>query len=121
MLADNPSGCYKLAAARKTASQEYPAMSNVSITLTKSEAMSAAWALKANATEAYCDERLTVAATNYSLAARLFFAAGYTSKGVLCNTLAQAIDAEAIAIASGDDDAAEYASSQIIDLQVEVY
>jgi hypothetical protein len=91
----------------------------IDIAFTKAEAISAAWALKADAAEAYCDERLTVAGTHYSLAARLFFASGYLSKGVLCERLAAAVDAEAIAIATEDDDAAEHASSAIIDIQAE--
>jgi hypothetical protein len=91
----------------------------IQIALTKAEAISAAWALKHDAAAAYCDERLTVASTHYSLAARLFFASGYLSKGNLCRQLAIAIDAEAIAIATEDDDAAEYASSSVIDLQQE--
>jgi hypothetical protein len=92
----------------------------VEVTFSKVEALSAAWALKASAAEAYCDERLTVAGTNYSLAARLFFASGYTSKGTLCSQLAQLIDQEALAIASGNDDDAQYASDSIADLKVEL-
>jgi hypothetical protein len=91
----------------------------VNIAFTKAEAISAAWALKHDAAAAYCDERLTVDSTHYSLAARLFFASGYLSKGNLCRQLATAIDAEAIAIATEDDDAATVASSAVIDIQAE--
>jgi hypothetical protein len=92
-------------------------MNTVPVPFTKIEAITAAWALKDSAAEAYCDERLTVAAAHYSLAARLFFTSCYTAKGNVCRLLATAIDQEAIAIAAGDDDAAEYASSQIIEMK----
>lgn len=93
------------------------AQTPILVPFTKSETISAAWALKADAAEAYCDERLTSAATNYSQAAKLFFAAGYNSKGALCQQLATLIDQEAIAIAAGADDEAQYASDQITDLR----
>jgi hypothetical protein len=88
----------------------------ISIDFTKAQTITAALALKASAAEAYCDERLSAAATEYTIAAKLFFASGYVTLGNRCHQLATAIDQEAVAIAAGEEDAAGYLASQITSL-----
>jgi hypothetical protein len=81
------------------------------------ETITAALALRAHATEAYCDERLTTASSVYALAARFFVAAGYDAKANVCRQLSLAITNEAIAIAAGDEAEAGYVAGTIKEMQ----
>jgi hypothetical protein len=92
-------------------------MSTYRFEFTPADTITAALALKAYATEAYCDERLTVASSVYMLAARFYAAAGYDKRANICRQLSLAITNEAIAIASGNEDEAGYVSGTITEMQ----
>ena len=55
-----------------------------------------ALAVSTSATSAYLDERLTTAATEHALAARLWDAVGYSAKATCHRQLSHAADREAI-------------------------
>jgi hypothetical protein len=89
----------------------------LSFEFTKTQTITIALALKAHACEAYCDERLVIAAVEYGLAAKLFFASEYNLLGNKCRQLALAIDNEYLARAAGDEEEADYVGTTITQMQ----
>jgi hypothetical protein len=77
------------------------------IELSRIELVNLALGISAAASSAYIDDRLTVAAINHTLAAKLWTQAGYNTKAAHHQLLAQAIDLEAIEAAV--DEASEEA------------
>jgi hypothetical protein len=73
----------------------------MTIDLTKTDLINLALALSAQASSSYVDERLTTAATEHVLAARLWSAAGYGCKASHHLVLANAIDNEMIELSEG--------------------
>jgi hypothetical protein len=74
----------------------------VPVDFSRRDLVNLALAVSAQATSSYCDERLTTAATEHHLAARLWHAAGYPAKAQHHTTLSHAIDREAIANSTGE-------------------
>jgi hypothetical protein len=73
----------------------------MTLDFSKRDVINMALAMSAQASSSYCDERLTTAATEHHLAARLWCAAGYDAKALHHSTLANAIDQETLDIAAG--------------------
>jgi hypothetical protein len=73
----------------------------MTIDLSKTDLINMALALSAQASSSYIDERLTTAATEHMLAARLWSAAGYGTKAQHHQVLANAIDNEMVELSEG--------------------
>jgi len=72
------------------------------MTFSRTDLLNLALAVSAAASSAYIDERLSTAATQHHLAARLWVEAGYDAKAKHHSVLADAITNEMIELASGD-------------------
>lgn len=102
---------YQLIAACDGTIERTPQMPETTISLpafTKRDVMNLAFAVSSSATAAYLEERMTVAATEHALAARLWAALGHDKHAHKHRMLSHAITQEAIAIASGDEDDAKH-------------
>jgi hypothetical protein len=75
----------------------------MTLDFSKRDLINLALAVSAQASSSYCDERLTTAATEHQLAARLWCAAGCDAKAKHHYMLAIAIDQEMIDIAAGQE------------------
>lgn len=80
-----------------------------SLELSRTDLLNLAIAVSDAASDAYVGQHLVVAAVDHALAARLWALAGYNSRAVKHNLLAQAIDLEAVeaAVQAAIDEEAE--------------
>lgn len=72
------------------------------MTFSRTDLLNLALAVSAAASSAYIDERLSTAATQHHLAARLWAEVGYACKAGHHSMLADAISNEMIELAAGD-------------------
>lgn len=75
------------------------------VTLSASQLLNAAQALRENAGVAYDDERLCTAQAQYRMARDFYALLGMEQRAEQCGNLARAIDAEQRAIAAGEEEA----------------
>ncbi len=77
-------------------------MTDTTLNLSPHDVINLALAVASAAAEAYCDERLTTAAVQHHLAARLWFAAGYDRKADHHRFVAQGVEQEILDLAAGE-------------------